>query len=188
LTHPIDEKQNARWDFLVQDALDKGAQIISLTETDDNSTPPVLPAIAIEPTSSMKIMTEEIFGPLLPIIGYGQLEEVIEFINSKPNPLAMYWFGKQSSKLQTLLNKTRAGGVTINDTLLHFSNHYLPFGGIGSSGMGSYHGKHGFDTFTHFKPILSSIGRFGLRNIAGTKLAHPPYGNNIKRLLKILGK
>jgi len=188
LTHPIDEKQNARWDFLVQDALDKGAQIISLTETDDNSTPSVLPAIAIEPTSSMKIMTEEIFGPLLPIIGYGQLEEVIEFINSKPNPLAMYWFGKQSSKLQTLLNKTRAGGVTINDTLLHFSNHYLPFGGIGSSGMGSYHGKHGFDTFTHFKPILSSIGRFGLRNIAGTKLAHPPYGNNIKRLLKILGK
>ena len=188
LTHQIDEQQKARWDFLVQDAIDKGAQIISLSETEDASTAQVLPAIAIEPTSSMKIMTEEIFGPLLPIIGYGQLEEVIEFINSKPNPLAMYWFGKQSPKLQTLLSKTRAGGVTINDTLLHFSNHYLPFGGIGSSGMGSYHGKHGFDTFTHFKPILSSMGRFGLSSIAGTKLAHPPYGNNIKRLLKILGK
>ena len=136
----------------------------------------------------MKIITEEIFGPLLPIIGYGHLDEAIEFINSKPHPLAMYWFGKPSSKLQTLLNKTRAGGVTVNDTLLHFTNHYLPFGGIGASGMGSYHGKHGFDTFTHFKPVLTTMGRFGFKSIAGTKLAHPPYGSNIARLLKFLNK
>ena len=188
LTNPIDDQQKNRWELLIRDAIDKGAKVISLIEAENPSSQIALPAIALEPTSSMKIMTEEIFGPLLPIIGYGHLDEAIEFINSKPSPLAMYWFGKPSAKLQTLLNKTRAGGVTINDTLLHFTNHHLPFGGIGASGMGSYHGKYGFDTFTHFKPVLSSMGRFGFKNIAGSKLAHPPYGNNIARLLKFLNK
>jgi coniferyl-aldehyde dehydrogenase len=187
LTHPIDERQQERWNLLIEDTLAKGGQVIPLIDA-ENAAPNIqLPAIVLEPTSSMKIMTEEIFGPLLPIIGYAQLAEAIEFINAKPHPLAMYWFGKPSAKLDKLLAQTRAGGVTINDTLLHFTNHYLPFGGIGSSGMGSYHGKSGFDTFTHFKPVLSSKGIMGLKGLSGTKLAHPPYGKNIARLIKFIG-
>jgi coniferyl-aldehyde dehydrogenase len=100
----------------------------------------------------------------------------------------MYWFGSDRAKFNLLMENTQAGGVTMNDTLLHFSNPYLPFGGVGASGMGNYRGKYGFDTFSHQKPIFSMKGILGLRSLGGTKFAHPPYGNKIANLLKVLGK
>jgi coniferyl-aldehyde dehydrogenase len=133
-------------------------------------------------------MNEEIFGPILPIIGYDELTEAIAFINSKPHPLAMYWFGSDRAQFNLLMENTQAGGVTMNDTLLHFSNPYLPFGGVGASGMGNYHGKFGFETFSHQKPIFSMKGFLGFRSLGGTKLAHPPYGKKVANLLKLLGK
>ncbi len=187
LTKAIDERQQSRWTSLLEDAQLKGAQLIPLGDTHHplNS---FIPTLIIDPISSTKIMQEEIFGPILPIVSYSELSEAITFINSKPHPLAMYWFGRNRGRLTELLEQTQAGGVTVNDTLLHFSNPHLPFGGIGASGMGSYHGKNGFNTFTHFKPILSMKAVLGLRGLGGTKLAHPPYGKKIEHLMTILGK
>ena len=131
-------------------------------------------------------MQEEIFGPILPIIAINDTASSIRYINERPKPLALYWFGKDKPVMQRILNETRSGGVTINDTLLHASIEDLPFGGIGASGMGAYHGKAGFDTFSHRKSILEIRGFFGLHFLRGTRLARPPYGKRVERLLRWL--
>jgi coniferyl-aldehyde dehydrogenase len=187
LTNPIDQAQQERWHALLEDAQRQGAQLIPLGEV-NHPLNTIMPTLVLDPSSTLKIMQEEIFGPILPIISYSDLSEAIDFIQSRPKPLAMYWFGHNQSRLNMLLENTSAGGVTVNDTFLHFSNHYLPFGGIGPSGMGSYHGKHGFDTFTHYKPVFSARSLLGIGGLSGTKLAHPPYGKAINRLIKMLRK
>jgi coniferyl-aldehyde dehydrogenase len=186
-THAIDDRQVQRWQDLLQDAQHKGATVVPLhnEEVHDQM---IVPSLVVDAISTTKVMTEEIFGPILPIIPYGDLSEAISFIRSKPHPLAMYWFGSHENRLRSLLEQTQAGGVCINDTLLHYNNHFLPFGGIGSSGMGSYHGKYGFDTFTHYKPIFKTKGFLGMMSLAGTKMVHPPYGHKIEKLMKTLGK
>lgn len=114
----------------------------------------------IEPTllenlpTDAKVMTDEIFGPILPIIEYDNLNDAIEFINKRPKPLALYMFSKDEKKIQRVLAETSAGGVTINDTLLHIANPHLPFGGVGDSGIGAYHGQLSFDVFSHLKSVL----------------------------------
>ncbi len=100
------------------------------------------------------IMQEEIFGPILPILTYGNLREAIDMINARPKPLALYIFSKNDKKIDAVLEQTSAGGVTINDTLMHIVNGALPFGGVGESGIGAYHGKHSFDLFSHKKSVL----------------------------------
>jgi coniferyl-aldehyde dehydrogenase len=187
LTNPIDQAQQLRWSALLDDAQKQGAQLIPLGEV-NHPLNTIMPTLVLDPSSTLKIMQEEIFGPILPIISYSDLSEAIAFIQSRPKPLAMYWYGNNQEKLNTLLEKTSAGGVTVNDSFLHFSNHYLPFGGIGSSGMGSYHGKHGFDTFTHYKPVFSARSFLGFWGLSGTKSAHPPYGKAMERVLKMLRK
>jgi aldehyde dehydrogenase (NAD+) len=114
----------------------------------------------IEPTllenvsEDAKVMTDEIFGPILPIIEYDNLNEAIAFINKRPKPLALYIFSKDDKKVQKVLSETSAGGVTVNDTLLHIANPHLPFGGVGESGIGAYHGQLSFDVFSHMKSVL----------------------------------
>ncbi len=100
------------------------------------------------------IMQEEIFGPILPIITYGNLREAIDLIKERPKPLALYMFSKNDKKIETVMEQTSAGGVTINDTLMHIVNSNLPFGGVGDSGIGAYHGRHSFELFSHQKSIL----------------------------------
>ena len=102
---------------------------------------------------------EEIFGPILPIINVNSPEEAIKMINSRPKPLAMYVFTESKEVQDKFLNETSSGGVLFNDTLMHLTLEQLPFGGVGASGMGAYHGKHGFDTFTHYKVIKVSLRR-----------------------------
>ena len=106
---------------------------------------------------------------------------------SRERPLALYWFGKNKKILNELLLQTHSGGVTVNDTLLHITLEGLPFGGIGHSGMGHYHGHFGFKTFSHHKPVLETRGLLGIRQWMGTSLAHPPYGKTIERLIRRLG-
>jgi aldehyde dehydrogenase (NAD+) len=114
----------------------------------------------IEPTllenvsEDAKVMTDEIFGPVLPIIAYDNMKEAIDFINKRPKPLALYIFSKDEKKVQKVLSETSAGGVTVNDTLLHIANPHLPFGGVGDSGIGAYHGQLSFDVFSHMKSVL----------------------------------
>ena len=185
LTHPIDQAQLDRWQYLTQEAVSKGATLTQLLEPLPER--PFTPVILTHTSPDCLIMQEEIFGPILPVIGIDSPEEAIEYIQSQERPLAMYWFGKNKKVLHDILQKTHAGGVTVNDTLLHFTLEELPFGGIGPSGMGNYHGLFGFNTFSHHKPVLETKGFLGIRKWIGTSLAHPPYGKTIERLIRRLG-
>lgn len=188
LTFPIDQRQLERWQWLVNDAVGKGATAIPLFSKEQISGYPFMPMLILNPSSESAVMKEEIFGPILPIVVYSQIDEVIDYINEHDHPLALYWFGKAKANLQKILDLTHAGGVTVNDTLLHIANDHLPFGGVGHSGMGAYHGKYGFDSFTHFKPVLNVKNYLGLRSLSGTKTAHPPYGKTIRYIINFLSK
>ena len=133
------------------------------------------PTLVAEPTAKHPIMGEEIFGPILPIIPYDDLEEVIRAIKERPSPLALYLFTRDIRTEKKVIRAIPFGGGCVNDTVLHLAGEAMPFGGIGESGMGSYHGKAGFDAFSHKKSILksSSVLDIGLR--------YPPYGENQRK-------
>ncbi|OYY50324.1 MAG: hypothetical protein B7Y55_11890 [Polynucleobacter sp. 35-46-207] len=174
LTSAIDELQLARWHHLVRDAQDRGATVIPLLDQIEHTSEKFMPVALENVSADTLILQEEIFGPILPIVSLKDMSEAIEYVNCRPKPLALYWFGKDKKALQKVLDNTRSGGVTINDTLLHASVEDLPFGGIGASGMGAYHGKVGFEAFSHRKSVLEVRGLFGLNILRGTKLARPP--------------
>jgi coniferyl-aldehyde dehydrogenase len=184
MTHPIDKEQLARWQQLVSDAKSKGAQISPLLPESENR--PFTPVILTQVAPHSLVMQEEIFGPLLPIMGVSSNDDAVEFINSKNRPLTIYWFGKDKKALRSLITKTHSGSVTANDTLIQAGIEQIPFGGIGESGMGAYHGQAGFDTFSHLKPVLQVRGLLGIRAWMGSKLAHPPYNKTTERLLRWL--
>jgi aldehyde dehydrogenase (NAD+) len=115
----------------------------------------IAPTVIDNLTYDAPVMEEEIFGPILPVFTYHDLEEAISIVNSRPRPLALYLFSVNTSTQERILRETSCGGVTINSTLLHMTPHALPYGGVGESGMGTYHGKHSFDTFTHYKSVLN---------------------------------
>jgi len=185
-TGAIDDYQLARWHQLVQDAVDRGAQAIPLISSPDKTTLPFTPVALLNVSEDALIMQEEVFGPILPIVAINDVDSIVRYINERPVPLALYWFGKNKEVMKRILNETRSGGMTINDTLLHAAVEDLPFGGIGASGMGAYHGKAGFEAFSHRKSVLEVRGFFGLPFLHGTKLARPPYGKGVERLLRWL--
>jgi len=126
------------------------------------------------------VMQEEIFGPILPVLEYNDLGEAISQINARPKPLALYFFSKDKAKQQQVLQNTSSGGVCLNDTVMQFSGTYLPFGGVGESGMGSYHGKASFDTFSHYKSVLKNTFWIDLQ------LRYAPYKGKVYLIKKIL--
>lgn len=129
----------------------------------------IAPTIVDNPDLTSPLMNEEIFGPILPIITYTEIEEVARFINERPKPLAMYVFSKNKKNIDYLISRTSSGGMCINDTLSHITSSELPFGGIGDSGMGNYHGKAGFDTFSHYKSIMKKSF------LIDFSMKYPPY-------------
>ncbi len=135
----------------------------------------IAPTVIEEPGWDSPLMSEEIFGPILPVLGYGDLDQALEKVNSRPKPLALYFFSRDEGKQRKVLERTSSGGVCINSTLLQESTQTLPFGGVGESGMGAYHGKAGFDAFTHYKAVLN-------QRLPVDALLRPPYPEN--RLLK----
>lgn len=185
-TGAIDEYQLARWHQLVQDASDRGAQVIPLISPTDNTEIAFMPVALLNVSEDALVLQEEVFGPILPIVAINDLDSTIRYINERPNPLALYWFGNDKKVMQRMLNETRSGGVTINGTLLHAAIEDLPFGGIGASGMGAYHGKVGFEAFSHRKSVLEVRGFLGLSFLRGTKLVRPPYRKGVERLLRWL--
>ena len=185
-TGAIDEHQLVRWHQLVQDAVDRGAQAIPLLLPKDKTGPAFTPVALLNVSEDARVMQEEVFGPILPIVTLNDIDSTIRYINDRPIPLALYWFGKNKGAMKRILNETRSGGVTINDTLLHAAVEDLPFGGIGASGMGAYHGKAGFETFSHRKSVLELRGFLGLHFLRGTQLVRPPYGKGVERLLRWL--
>ena len=140
----------------------------------------VAPTVLADVDMNSALMNEEIFGPLLPVLSINSTKQAIEFITARPHPLALYVFAENKSVVKEVLDKTTAGGVTVNGTLMHLTSPHLPFGGIGESGMGGYHGKSGVRLFQHMKPVLSR----------GTKLdpslAYPPYTDKKAKLFRKL--
>jgi coniferyl-aldehyde dehydrogenase len=112
------------------------------------------PALVFNPPADCRLMTEEIFGPILPVLTCDGPDAAIAHINARPRPLALYWFGSDTTARDRVLARTVSGGVTVNDTLMHIAHENLPFGGVGESGWGAYHGETGFLRFTQQKPVL----------------------------------
>jgi coniferyl-aldehyde dehydrogenase len=182
-TSIVADHHYARLKGLVDDAASRGARLLQPAPADDaawSGKRKFPPTIVLGATPDMKIMQEEIFGPLLPILGYSDPTEPIAFINARDRPLALYWFGTDDAARDQVLARTVSGGVTINDCLVHFAQANQPMGGVGASGTGAYHGEWGFNTFTKMKPIFyrSPYNRFAD--------LYPPYGAKIARLSKVL--
>jgi aldehyde dehydrogenase (NAD+)/coniferyl-aldehyde dehydrogenase len=128
----------------------------------------------------MLCMKEEIFGPVLPVLAYDRVEDAIAYVNARPRPLALYYFGYEPAIAEQVLSQTVSGGVTVNETMLHFMQEALPFGGVGPSGMGQYHGREGFFSLSQKKPIYRQS------RINTASLVRPPYGKLTDRLLRLL--
>ncbi len=133
----------------------------------------------LNPTDDMKVMQEEIFGPLLPVKGYRDVTEAVDYINAHDRPLGLYYFGSDDAERDRVLNGTTSGGVTVNDVVMHVAQEELPFGGIGPAGMGAYHGHDGFREFSHRKSIYHQIKR----DLAPLRMLRPPYGAGLKKYL-----
>ncbi|HEV6963883.1 coniferyl aldehyde dehydrogenase [Roseateles sp.] len=171
----------ARLQGLIADAAARGARVLrSHDEQPDDRR--LVPALLLDVTAQMSVMQEEIFGPLLPVVGYDRLDDALAHVNAGDRPLALYWFGSDTAARDRVMRETLAGGVTVNDCLWHLGQEEQPFGGVGASGMGAYHGEWGFRTFSKEKPLFIQ-SRF-----AGTKLFQPPYGATFERLLGLLKK
>lgn len=184
-TSIISERHYARLQTLLDDAKERGARLISLSPAGEEvqiSKRKLAPTLVLNTSPDMRIMQEEIFGPILPIVGYQQLDAAIASINAHDRPLSLYWFGTDNTNRDKVLRNTIAGGVTINDCLMHIAQKDLPFGGVGASGMGSYHGEWGFRTFSKEKPV------FFQSRLNGIALLHPPYGAKFQKMVALLKK
>jgi coniferyl-aldehyde dehydrogenase len=170
---------------LLTDAQQKGAKVIQINpanETCDEENQVFPPTLLMNVRNDMAVMQHEIFGPLLPVIGYETLDDAIAYINARPHPLALYYFDSNSARVDNVLARTTAGGVTVNDCIFHVGQTGLPFGGIGPSGMGHYHGVHGFETFSKQKGVFIE-GRW-----TPLSLLRPPYGAVARRILEFLAR
>ena len=180
----VSEGHYARLNALIDDAAAKGARVVPLGPGGAAATSArarkLSPTLLVGVSDDMKAMQEEIFGPVLPIETYSTFDEAIAKVNARPRPLALYAFGGDERMRERILRETVAGGITFDDTLWHFSNESLPFGGAGASGFGAYHGEHGFLAFTHEKAVFTQ-SRFAL-----TWLLYPPYGKRFEVVLRIL--
>ncbi len=173
----ISEAHLSRLDALVADAAAKGVHVIRLAEEPHAPTSRrFAPVMILNPTDDMRVMQEEIFGPILPVVRYGTMADAIAKINSKDRPLSLYWFGTDTASRDLLLHHTVAGGVTINDCMMHFAQENAPFGGVGPSGQGSYHGEWGFLTFTKQTQVYYQSPRSLM------PLLYPPYGKTFALL------
>ena len=184
-TSIISERHLVRLQQLVREAEEQGATVVQLgadTGAGAGGERRMAPVLLLNVTPEMAVMREEIFGPLLPVLPYDSLEQAIAFINRRERPLALYWFGKERRHCTKVLRSTISGGVTINDALWHAAQENLPFGGVGASGIGAYHGEHGFLAFSKQKPI------FRQARLNGFGLFRPPYGRVFETLAGFLKK
>jgi len=183
-TSIINERHYRRIAQYVAEAKAVGARVVEINpahETLPAETRKLPPTLVIEPGENLAVMREEIFGPVLPIKTYRELDQAIDYVNAHPRPLALYYFGGARTR-DEVLRKTVSGGASVNTTLFHFAAENLPFGGIGASGIGAYHGEFGFHTFSHRK------GVFLQSRINGARFLYPPFGWIADLMIKILSR
>ena len=184
-TSVVADSHYARLQDLLEDAENKGATLRIAGDDDKQvlAKERRIPlTVVTNTTPDMKIMQEEIFGPLLPIVASETLEHSMQYIQERDRPLALYWFGEDKAKRDHVLHNTISGGVSINETAWHVVQEDIPFGGVGPSGMGGYHGEHGFQTFSHMK------GVFYQSKFSGGKMLYPPYTEKTQKVLNMMRK
>jgi coniferyl-aldehyde dehydrogenase len=183
-TSIIDAPSFERLLGMLDDARARGARVLQLLPGPafDRAARKIAPHIVLDAPDDSQVMQREIFGPILPLRGYADLGQVIAHINARPRPLAIYPFSDDAATVQMLLDRVMSGGVSVNDALFHVGQHDLPFGGVGASGMGHYHGREGFETFSKMRPVFYQARFSALRFMA------PPYGKFADRLLAFLIK
>lgn len=172
-TSIVTARHYERLRLLLEDAREKGARVVETGVSPESARlrPHTLaPTLVLDARDDMRVMQEEIFGPILPVVRYRDFSEAIAYVNAHPRPLALYYFGSSASNRSRVLAETTSGGVTINGTLLHYVQDDLPFGGVGPSGLGAYHGIEGFRAFSHQKSVFH-VGRWN-----GGVLIRPPFG------------
>jgi coniferyl-aldehyde dehydrogenase len=182
-TSVVNDGHYARLRGLVDDAVARGARKVEINpagESIEPSSRKLPPTLLLDVDDKMQVMQEEIFGPVLPVVGYRTLDEALAYINDRPRPLALYYFDFDGDRAKRVLEQTISGGATINDTLLHFACDDLPFGGVGPSGIGAYHGREGFETFSHKK------GVFLQAKLNAAASMGPPYAGKVDKLLSFL--
>ena len=175
----LTDRHHARLQAMVNEVQARGARVVTLGQGGD-ATRQLAPTLVYDAPDDSRLMQEEIFGPVLPVLLYDSVDQVVDHINARPRPLALYWFGRDTAARDRVLQRTVSGGVTVNDTLMHIAHENLPFGGVGESGWGAYHGEAGFLRFTQQKPVLVQ-SRFAMGD-----LFYPPYGAKFDRVMGLL--
>ena len=175
-TSIVNERHFDRLNGYLDDAKAKGADLVEINPANEDFSQQehhrIPPTIILDPTEDMQVMQDEIFGPILPVKQYKDLDEPLDYINSHDRPLGLYYFGQDKSEENKVLNHTTSGGVTVNDVVMHVAQEDLPFGGVGPSGMGSYHGIDGFKNFSHAKAIYTQSKTVSKMAAA---MMRPPY-------------
>ncbi|ALP61662.1 coniferyl aldehyde dehydrogenase [Paraburkholderia caribensis] len=180
-TSIISPRHFERLQRLADEAREQGAQLHPLTDAAPDASVRRFPLVAVtQAPDTSTLMQEEIFGPLLPVIPYDSLDDAIAYINARPRPLSLYLYDDDKAAIARVTHETIAGGMSVNETLMHLACESLPFGGVGASGMGAYHGYEGFVTFSKMKPVLTQA-RFNARSLIA-----PPYGRRVRALLSLM--
>jgi coniferyl-aldehyde dehydrogenase len=185
-TSVINERHYQRLNGYLEEARERGVKVIEINPAGEDfsqqqGTHKIPPTLIPEPPEDLKLLQEEIFGPLLPIRTYREFSETVDYINSRPRPLAAYYFGDDAEEQNSVETRTTSGGMCINDVIMHISQEDLPFGGVGPSGMGSYHGIEGFRTFSHAKSIYRQT-RMNIGKLSGIL---PPYGKTTEKSIRM---
>ncbi|MDH3641428.1 MAG: coniferyl aldehyde dehydrogenase [Gammaproteobacteria bacterium] len=183
-TSVINQRHYERLNSYIEEAREKGAKVVEVNPADEDFRQQphhkIPPTLVIDPDDSLQVMQDEIFGPVLPVKGYSKVDETIDYINHNPRPLGLYYFGQDGSEEDQVLSHTTSGGVTVNDVVMHVAQEDLPFGGVGPSGMGAYHGHDGFKTFSHAKAIFTQ-SKLNVADLAGLR---PPYGEKMLKAVR----
>ena len=186
-TSVINERHFERISGYINEAKQKGVEVVEINPAgEDFGQQPhhkIPPTLVIDPPEDLQIMQDEIFGPVMPVKSYDEVDETISYVNQRSRPLGLYYFGSDSGEEANVLDRTTSGGVTVNDVVMHYAQEDLPFGGVGPSGTGSYHGKDGFKRFSHAKAIYTQT-KFG----KVLEALRPPYGDSILKMVRMQSK
>ena len=179
-TSVVNQGHYARLDGYIEDAKNKGADVIEINPANESekSHNKMMPTIILNATDDMLVMQEEIFGPIMPVKTYNQIDEVVDYINLHERPLGLYYFGNKKSEEEFVMSNTVSGGAALNDVIFQFIQDDLPFGGIGPSGMGNYHGIEGFRTFSHARGVYKQTSFETV-----LKLMRPPFGKLVDQIV-----
>ena len=182
-TSVINQRHFDRITGYITEARERGAEVIEIKPDGEDFSQQehhrIPPTLILEPADDLKVMQEEIFGPVLPVKSYRTVEEAVAYVNAHARPLGLYWFGDDAAEREQVLAKTTSGGVTVNDVIFHVAQEDLPFGGVGPSGMGAYHGQDGFREFSHKKAVYAQVNN----EMGPLKALRPPYGEGIRKYL-----